>query len=75
MQFTFLYPANQRIDFNTDLLTSLPQSSTNGTNRNLLDFNLDTLDNTGNTKYNIIVVFIFQLHIIKYYRFNCIFII
>jgi len=40
--------ANQRIMSNSDLLTSLPQSSTNGTSRNLLDLNFDALDNTGN---------------------------
>jgi len=45
----FPFPANQNIISNSDLLTSLPQSSTNGTNRNLLDLNFDTLDNTGNT--------------------------
>lgn len=40
--------ASQKIISNTDLLTSLPQSSTNGTSRNLLDLNFDALDNTGN---------------------------
>jgi len=41
--------SNQNIISNSDLLTSLPQSSTNGTNRNLLDLNFDTLDNTGSS--------------------------
>ncbi|KAL4148332.1 hypothetical protein QTP88_002601 [Uroleucon formosanum] len=38
--------SNQKIISNSDLLTSLPQSSTNGTSRNLLDLNFDALDNT-----------------------------
>jgi len=41
--------SNQKLISNTDLLTSLPQSSTNGTSRNLLDMNFDTLDNTGSS--------------------------
>lgn len=46
LQFIFL--ANQKTISNTDLLTSLPQSSTNGISRNLLDLNFDALGNTGN---------------------------
>ncbi|KAE9523420.1 hypothetical protein AGLY_015972 [Aphis glycines] len=38
--------SNQKIISNSDLLTSLPQTSTNGTSRNLLDLNFDALDNT-----------------------------
>ncbi|VVC40549.1 ENTH domain,ENTH/VHS [Cinara cedri] len=45
--------SNQNIISNTDLLTSLPLSSTttttNGTSRNLLDLNFDVLDNTGSS--------------------------
>lgn len=44
----YVVSANQKIISNSDLLTSLPQSSTNGTSRNLLDLNFDALDNTGN---------------------------
>lgn len=66
MKFSlFLFPANQNIISNTDLLTSLPQSSnnpsTNGMSRNLLDLNFDILGNTGNVFYLASIVYYLKL--------------
>ncbi|XP_050430492.1 clathrin interactor 1 isoform X4 [Adelges cooleyi] len=43
---------NQKLITNTDLLTSLPQSSNNKPSSNLLDLNFDALENTGSIPLN-----------------------